>query len=380
MTTPLAEANEGGDLVARDLAITTRDSRSVVERWLEEGEDKTIARIDAMIKVLDRLRKASIQATQPSDWIVNVSRDFSGNIIAQRAYLQDIGAERAGKIWGIAVSEPSIEREDFPDGTYAYHMVAEATARVTGEKLEYVEGSRWSGDKFFQKGLKDDEKPDPVDLRKSAWANLHGRAVRSLAGLGGVPVEFLAECGLDTKRCVFVDYGKGAKGGESSGAQTGASGFDVVMKFGKGKGKSIAELNESELDYYISAAERDLKDESKKQYHSKTSRELALFKQRREQLVKDKEAGVDPVHTDSGAAATGTDTGQKRTALFKRVTAACNTAGSGASTFDLVKALTNNKHSSLTGMPDKEMDRLLALSEDDFIAAAFKLADDAENS
>jgi hypothetical protein len=98
---------------------------SLLERWVNTPE-QAMARVDAMVQTLERLRVASIRATYGSDWIIHTSSDREGRVTREVGYLQDIGAERAGKLWGIEVGQPLIEREDFPDQTYCYHMLAEA--------------------------------------------------------------------------------------------------------------------------------------------------------------------------------------------------------------------------------------------------------------
>jgi len=147
------------------LAPTAQAGKAMMEQWIEHGPEAAIKRIETAIQMLERIRKASIAATYPSDWIIHTSTDSDGAVIRQVGYLQDVGAERAGKPWGIGISAPAIEREDFPDGTYSYHMIAEAWSRVTGERFEYVEGSRWSGAGFFQRKSADgpNEKVDPSE-------------------------------------------------------------------------------------------------------------------------------------------------------------------------------------------------------------------------
>src|SRR3990172_393150 len=108
------------------LATTAQAGKAMVEQWIEHGPEAAIKRIETAIQMLERIRKASIAATYPSDWIIHTSTDSDGAVIRQVGYLQDVGAERAGKPWGIGISAPAIEREDFPDGTYSYHMIAEA--------------------------------------------------------------------------------------------------------------------------------------------------------------------------------------------------------------------------------------------------------------
>src|SRR5439155_1467790 len=184
---------------SRGTGSTIRDSS------IESNPKQALQRLDTMRRVINQLRDHALRQTYPSDWVIHSTIDRDGVVLKQVGYLQDSGAERAGKIWGIEVGEPDIRREDFPDGTFAYHMEAEAWSKVTGERIERCEGSRWSGDKFFQNQLKEPgDKVNPTDVSKAAYANLHGRAVRALSGLSAVPLDILQTAGIDTKRCIFV--------------------------------------------------------------------------------------------------------------------------------------------------------------------------------
>lgn len=262
--------------VPTETLVPSRGHVSILERYLAQGTGDPLERIEKMAEVLDRLRRLSIAQTYPSDWIIHASFDGDGNLLAERGYLQDIGADRAGKVWGIQLTQPIVEREEFNDSTFAYHFAADAHCRITGEYVENVEGSRWSGDRFFKKSIGADEKVDPVDVRKAAYANLHGRAVRALAGLGGVPLEALGKAGLDVSKCVRVSYAKGAKGGESTGAGTGSAGgaLGPQITFGKSKGKRASELNDKDLAWYVKALTENVADESKAQYRDNNQRTL----------------------------------------------------------------------------------------------------------
>src|SRR5262245_31083648 len=99
---------------------------AVIDRWVEHDPKGAIERIETQVRMLEILRNASIRATYPSDWIVHTSRDRDGAIIRQVAYLQDCGAQRAGKLWGVEVGSIVVERENHPGGDFSYHMLAEA--------------------------------------------------------------------------------------------------------------------------------------------------------------------------------------------------------------------------------------------------------------
>ena len=259
---------------------------SMLDRWVASDPKQAIERVETMVKVLEQLRVASIRATYTSDWNIHTSVDRDGVIIKQVGYLQDSGAERAGKVWGIEVGNPAIEREDFPDGTYSYHMIAEAWSKVTGERLDYAEGSRWSGDTFFARQVKNEgDRVDPTDVRKASYANLHGRAVRALSGLNGVPLEILRQAGLDITKVVHVNYKQGEKGGESSGAATVGS-ADAVVAFGNSKGKKVSELEDKDLAWYAKSYAENVANPEKKQYVKANQRVLDAIKAEQERRAR----------------------------------------------------------------------------------------------
>jgi hypothetical protein len=366
----MAEVVETPIVLNEEHLVPTRASAGgLVDRWVETDPDRALKLIEARVRTLEQLRVASIRATYPSDWIVNISRDADGGIISERGYLQDIGADRAGKVWGIEVGSPAIEREDFPDANYTYHMIAEAWCKVTGERLDYVEGSRSSGDKFFTRGLAEGEKPDPADIRKAAWANLHGRAVRALGGLSGVPLDMLRQAGLDVAKCIIVDYQKGGKGGESTGASVGTT--EAIIPWGNAKGTKVPDLTDKDLAYYLSAYERDVKDPVKAKFQKNNERMLGILtaeKERRGRAAEQEaETGTKaPGAPDSDGDGKPTTRGTKLANLHTRLVDACGKDGRvlaatlrtmTAETFGLEIAslsdLTEEQLDKLSGVPDK---------------------------
>src|SRR5262245_14427338 len=339
-----------------------RGAGSLLDRWVNSDPEAAVARVESMVKMLEALRVASIRATYPADWCIHVARDQDGNIVSQTGYLQDCGAERAGKVWGIEVGSPAIEREDFPDSTYCYHMVADAFSRVTGERLDYAEGSRWSGDLFFTRRQDGPEnKIDPTDVRKAAWANLHGRAVRSLSGLTQVPLEQLGKAGLDVSKVRTIDYNKGAKGGTSVGAGVGTA--DPVMGFGNAEGKRPADLDSKDLAWYIAAYTRNLDDPKRAKFRAANERILAALNaeaERRTQAADHNAATTTaPSETkDDAPTAIGKKRGDVNTALFDAAKGRLPVVAL------MLRALTKDwgtaERSSLSELTADELDRVLA--------------------
>jgi hypothetical protein len=334
---------------------------------VESDPKQAIERVETMVKMLEQLRIASIRATYPTDWIIHTTRTQDGEITKQVGYLQDSGAERAGKVWGIEVGNPAIEREDFPDGTYSYHMIAEAWSKVTGERLDYVEGSRWSGDTFFTRQVKTEgDKIDPTDVRKSSYANLHGRAVRALGGMNGVPLDTLRQAGLDVAKVVHVSYDKGARGGESAGASVGS--VEVVVGFGNSKGAKPADLVEKDLDWYIKAYGENIADPAKARFAKANQRVLDALtaeKTRRAQAV-----------THEAETGTKAGRGQKLGDLHTRLRDAAK--GQGAKQAKILRLMTKDlfgaEITAMSDLSEEQLDRMNAVP-DDVLAGLVALID-----
>jgi hypothetical protein len=291
-------------IVTEETGLATTRGDSLLERWVEGTPERALQKLETLSRVLEQMRGHAMKQTYPSDWVIHTTVDkASGEITKQVGYLQDSGAERAGKIFGIEVGRVTEHREDFQDGTFAYHMSAAAWSKLTGEHIPEAIGSRWSGDTFFMRGLDEGERVNPMDVRKAAYANLHGRAARSLTGLSAVPLEVLGHAGVDIKKCMFVAYNAGAKGGESAGASLG--GAEVTMPFGNGQGKKPSELEDKDLDWYTTALTKSVGDASKSKFKKANERILAGLtaeKERRAQKAAHSEATGTPAATKASAA------------------------------------------------------------------------------
>ncbi|MDD5304785.1 MAG: hypothetical protein PHS14_16945 [Elusimicrobia bacterium] len=345
----------------------------MLDRWVQTDPKAAIERVETMVMVLEKLRIASIKATYPSDWIIHTSTTRDGQILTQKGYLQDSGAERAGKVWGIEVGNPAIEREDFPlDSTYSYHMIAEAWSKVTGERLDYAEGSRWSGDPFF---ARQGDKVDPTDVRKAAYANLHGRAVRALSGLNGVPLDTLRQAGIDVAKVVHVNYQPGEKSSASTGAATVGS-AEAIIGFGNSKGKAVSELETKDLDWYIKAYGENVADAAKAKFKVANQRVLDALNAEKEKRAQSAshEAETGTKAPEKGAAIEdGTPRGKLIGDVWTRLTDAA-----GQHAIGLLQELTTEYLKQPTGklsdLTDEQLKLLAAIPEQALAAAAKALA------
>jgi hypothetical protein len=358
----MAEVETMPDVNER-LPVPIRMTGSMLERWVEAGPEQALTRVDALVKTLELLRLAAIRSTYPSDWIIHTSTDSDGQIIRQVGYLQDCGADRAGKIFGIELSQPIIQREEHPDGTYSYEMLADAWSKVTGERVENAEGARWSGDTFFSKSVGPDGKVDPTDVRKAAYANLHGRAVRALGGLSAVPLDVLRTAGVDITKVVMIGYRKGERGGTSTGASVGST--DVTVAFGNSKGATPSELADKDLDWYIKAYSENVADEKKARFKDANQRILIALRTEKERRAQ----------SASHEAETGTTApdpnrprsrGEKLGDLHTRLSDAVK--GDAKKQAALLRTLTRDlfekEMASLSDLSDEQLDKLNAVPED----------------
>lgn len=185
----------------------------------------TLADTEATITKVNVLIEASIKLTYPEDWLVNESPDGH-----QLCYLQDSGCQRIRKLWGISLDPIDQSRDvveekiDDADHNTQFLVSVNGRCEATGEELSDL-GNRQS-DGIFAKAWRD-SKDEPrerarlrAEVRKSALANARGRLIRGFTGMNQVPIQKLAECGLDVSRCRRTDRQTGTRGGAGNLATT----------------------------------------------------------------------------------------------------------------------------------------------------------------
>lgn len=156
---------------------------TLVDLAARQGEAVQI--IEARVQVLNTARTHAMKMTHPEDWVLFKSKDdrITG-------YLEDAGCERVRPIFGIsifAVEEPV--KVTAQDGkSFAIIVRGCGRSSLTLDKVEGAEGVRESTEDFCKdlSGVKQE-----IRVRQAARANLDGRIVRELAGLGQVPLEEL---------------------------------------------------------------------------------------------------------------------------------------------------------------------------------------------
>lgn len=161
--------------------------------------DRALEILKTRVQIVRNLRIASIQATFATDWVKFINKDTGQEI----AYLQDCGCERVIKLWNIESIDkipPTETRIVDPQNPNIFQWIFNGNARstMTGEEVYGIEGTRYSDDPFFKNfsGLRLDYK-----TKQAARTNFDGNVLRTLSGLGNVPIEELTACGLDVERC-----------------------------------------------------------------------------------------------------------------------------------------------------------------------------------
>lgn len=216
------EQSVEGEIVEESSALDIRHpaAPSTLEQIAALGDGANEI-VRARIQVLQTLRKASIQATMPEDWLLFHAVDKRTGQERTTAYLQDAGCDRVASLWGIEVfgiEKP--ERIMANDGSpnFMYLIRGSGRCSITRQTVEQMEGGRSSSDDFCK-----DDKGTALELkvRKAARANLDGNIVRELTGLKSVPVKELESAWEGTtknvERCVKARGFGSAKNADMNG-------------------------------------------------------------------------------------------------------------------------------------------------------------------
>lgn len=236
---------------------------------------------DKLVQRSDQLAKRCIVVTKPQDWLV----------MGEKLYLQATGTERLQMYLQLVMESPGVEREDYPDGTFAYVVRGRMASRLFGI-IVAVDGGRWSGDEFFDqfterrpdryfKAVGDEpaftqgEKlkwrmehrlpVDPIEVRKAAHTNWKNRGVSMIAGLRGLTIKDLAAAGFDTSSIQAISYDSGGKGGKATG---GTARAPAAFGPAEARGKPVTELTDAHLAFYATNAQKNLNDPNNR-YHDR---------------------------------------------------------------------------------------------------------------
>ena len=154
--------------------------------------------------IFEKLLPVALAATNYNDW-----KDMDG-----KPYLEVSGCEKAARRFAISITDVKSTREDLEDKKGKYYLYTfTGVAKLGNETVEAI-GTCSSRNKFFGsvKGvLKSVQDVDIANIKKTAYTNLFGNAVRKLLGLNNLTWEMVKQYGVSLDRSVTkIDFDKGA--------------------------------------------------------------------------------------------------------------------------------------------------------------------------
>lgn len=161
-------------------------------------------RVEKMVSAMNKIMSAALKITSEHDW----------TLIGGKPYLQESGATKVARLFGISwqIGNPKIECD--PDGykTFTY----KGRFEMRGQFIE-CEGSRSMKDDFFG-GKPDKRKPiDEIserNVRQAAYTNCINNGIkRIIPGLRGIDIKTLGDAGLNTSIINGYTFKDGSKGG-----------------------------------------------------------------------------------------------------------------------------------------------------------------------
>jgi hypothetical protein len=201
--------------------------------------------------------------------------------------------------------------------------------------------------------------------------------VRALGGLSAVPLDVLRTAGVDVTRVVMVDYERGAKGGDSTGASVGTT--ELAMSWGNAKGTKVQELADKDLAFYLGAYERDLADPAKERFKKNNERMLAALRAEKERREKTAEhaAATGPTGGDGESTQDGKPTtrGNRIATVHTRLMDATKKDGNllaGALRI-MTGELFAKEMSALSELSDEQLDKLAQVDEKTLVAVIEKV-------
>ena len=192
---------------------------------------------DKMIVAMNKIMSAALKITSEYDW----------TLIGGKPYLQESGATKVARLFGISwqIGSPRVECD--PEGykTFTY----KGRFEMRGQFIE-CEGSRSMKDDFF--GGKPDKRKSVDEIsernvRQAAYTNCINNGIkRIIPGLRGIDVKMLEEAGMDAgkiKGYTFKDGSKGGTGKAESGLKCEKCGTSISQK--------VASYSQSKYDGHL---------------------------------------------------------------------------------------------------------------------------------
>lgn len=165
---------------------------------------------DRYLEAMNKIMTASLKVTSEFDWC----------LIGGKPYLQESGATKVARLFGISIKlidEPKCDVDLEGYKTYTY----KARFMLKDQFVE-CEGSRSMAEDFFAgKGKK--KKPDEIDerdVKMAAYTNCINNGIKRLIpGLRNISIDTLQQAGLDISKLGGYTFKTGSQGGNSGKAE-----------------------------------------------------------------------------------------------------------------------------------------------------------------
>lgn len=182
------------DEAAQEMALFTGSQAGMIERLM--GLDNAAVIFERHASLLESCRRLAIRNTNPEDWVLSKP---SGTPDEEAiAMLCSSGAQKVKQYYGIDITNvrpttdgdkgvfaPDVIKAAAGPG-YTMRAWCDARSKVTGLSIEGIEASRTSTEQFVGRNNVGDS-----DMRAAVYTLLNTKAVRSLTGMGRVPVSEL---------------------------------------------------------------------------------------------------------------------------------------------------------------------------------------------
>lgn len=170
---------------------------------------------DKYIAAVNRIMEAALKVTRAQDWV----------LISGKPYLQESGASKVARLFGVSIehlSEPLKETDSEGYVSYTYKLRLHMNNQYVDS-----EGSRSMKQDFFSATKNGKKKPDEIDeynVKKSAYTNALVRGLKTLIpGLRNIELSDLEDAGINVSKSNAYSFKEGGKGGASKAAEN--SGF-----------------------------------------------------------------------------------------------------------------------------------------------------------
>ncbi|MDO4296746.1 MAG: hypothetical protein Q4D90_11390 [bacterium] len=203
---------------------------------------------EKMIDAMNKIMNAALRITSEHDWC----------LIAGKPYLQESGATKVARLFGISWSIQDPVTECDAEGYKTY--IFKGKFYMRGQSVE-AEGTRSMKDDFFCGRGDRRKKPDEIlerNVRLAAYTNCINNGIkRIIPNLRNVDVKVLESAGLDVSKMSGYTFRDGSQGGKGKGS-TGL----LCEKCGTEVDQKVASYSQSYYGGHIYC--RDCQKEAKK--------------------------------------------------------------------------------------------------------------------